>query len=336
MTAEATSPVQALVRQIGAYRLSQAIGVAATLGIADLLAAGPRSADDLAAATETHPRSLYRLLRALAAHGIFEEQDGRRFALNAAANLLRSDADGGLREVASFFVRPYFWQAWGELLHCVKTGRTGAEKVLGTDVWSWRAAHPEETRIFDAAMTAMTRGVAEAVAGAVDWSRYDRVADIAGGHGALLAAILKRHARVRGLLFDQPHVVAGAPPVLEGAGVVDRCEVVAGSFFERVPEANAYVLKSILHDWDDPECVRILQTIRRAALQGARLHVVEQRVGPPNTGAAVKASDLNMLVVPGGVERTREEFETLLAAGGWRLEADHAAGTHRVLVAAPA
>ena len=324
-------PAAELIRQISAYRISQAIHVAATLGVADLLADGERSADELARATDTHPRSLYRLLRALAAEGIFAERDGRRFALTPKAALLQSGPTG-LRDVAILFGRPYFWQAWGELLHSVRTGRTGVEKLTGTDVWSWRAAHPEETRIFDAAMTAITRAVSQAVATALDWGRFEVVVDVAGGHGAQLAAILQRHPRLRGVLLDQPHVVAGAGALLAEAGVADRCQVVAGSFFESVPVADAYVLKSILHDWDDPDCVRILQTIRRCAAPRAQLLVVEQLVAPPNQGSALKSSDLNMLVVPGGVERTREEFEALLAAGGWRLLAQPSAGQHHVLV----
>jgi hypothetical protein len=321
---------------MSAYRISQAISVAATLGIADLLAGGPRSSDELATKTETHPRALYRLLRALAANGIFEERDGRVFALTPKAELLRSDAGAGLRDLALLYGRTYFWQAWGELLHSVRTGRTGFEKIAGTDVWSWRAARPEETRIFDDAMTGITRLTARAVAAALDWNRFAVVADVAGGHGALLTAILRRHPRVRGLLFDQPHVVAGAAAVLEDGGIAARCEVVAGSFFERVPPADAYVLKSILHDWEDVDCVRILRTIRRDASPRARLLVVEQLVGPPNQDPATKSNDLNMLVVPGGVERTREEFETLLAAGGWRLAALHSAGDRQVLESEPA
>ena len=336
MTREEQDPTATLLEQIGAYRVSQAISVAATLGVADLLAGGPRSSDELAAATETHPRALYRLLRALAAHGIFEERDGGRFALTPKAELLRSDAPAGLRDVAILFGRTYFWQAWGELLHSVRTGRTGVEKLTGTDVWSWRAAHPEETRVFDAAMTAITRVVSQAVAAALDWSRFEVVADIAGGHGGQIAAILRRHPRLRGVLLDQPHVVAGAGPLLAEAGVADRCEVVAGSFFEGVPPADAYVLKNILHDWDDPDCVRILETIRRCAAPRAQLLVVEQLIGPPNQGPALKAMDLNMLVLPGGVERSREEFETLLGAGGWRLVAQHPAGPREVLVSEPA
>jgi hypothetical protein len=196
-----------------------------------------------------------------------------------------------------------------------------------------RAQNPDETTYFDNAMTAMTRIISPAIVTAYDWSQFTVIADIAGGHGAQLAAILAANRKTRGILFDQPHVVAGAPPLLEAAGVADRCEIVAGSFFDPVPEADAYILKHILHDWYDADCVRILETIRTAAPERARLLVIERIIEGPNLGAGVKSSDLNMLVGPGGMERTRDEFDALLAAGGWKLVAAHPAATHHVIEA---
>jgi hypothetical protein len=171
------------------------------------------------------------------------------------------------------------------------------------------------------------------VLAAYDWSKFSVIADIAGGHGAQLAGILAANPNTRGILFDQPHVVAGAPPLLQAAGVADRCDVVAGSFFDSVPEAGAYILKHILHDWYDDDCVRILETIRRAAPKDARLLVIERVVEGPNAGAVGKSSDLNMLVGPGGMERTREEFDALLSSGGWRIVSAHPAATHHVIEA---
>jgi hypothetical protein len=331
MTAHPGNPSAELLQQLFAYRLSQAIHVAATLGIADLLVDGPRSSDDLASATETHAPSLYRLLRALAAEGIFEELENQRFALTPKAELLRKDAPASLHAWAEFLGRPYFWQGWGELLHSVRTGRSGVEKVVGMDPWLWREQHPEDTGYFDRAMTSTTRMMSPAVVRAYDWGRFDVVADIAGGQGAQLADILARFPKLRGILFDQPHVVEGAPAILQAAGVADRCEVVGGSFFDSVPQADAYALKHILHDWYDADCVRILKTIRAAAPLGAHLLVIERLIDGPNRGAAAKSSDLNMLVGPGGMERTLPEFEALLAAGGWRFVAAHAAATHHVI-----
>jgi hypothetical protein len=333
MTSTPANPAAELLQQLFAYRLSQAIHVAATLGIADLLAQGPRSSDDLAAATETHAPSLYRLLRALAAEGIFEELPDRCFALTPKAEVLRKDAPASLHAWALLIGRPHFWQGWGNLLHSVKTGESGVEHVLGMNSWEFRAQNPAETTYFDNAMTAYTRTLSPAVIAAYDWSQFAVIADIAGGHGAQLAGILAANPNVRGILFDQPHVVAGAPPLLESAGVADRCDVVPGSFFESVPEADAYILKHILHDWYDADCLRILETIRTAAPESARLLVIERIIEGPNLGAGVKSSDLNMLVGPGGMERTRDEFDALLASGGWKLVAAHPAATHHVIEA---
>jgi O-methyltransferase/methyltransferase family protein len=320
-----------LLRQMFAYRLSQAIHVAATLGIADLLTDGPRSSDDLATATTTNAPSLYRLLRALAAEGIFQELPDRCFALTPKAELLRKDAPVSLHAWAEFLGRPYFWQGWGELLHSVTTGKSGVEKVVGMDTWAWREQHPEETGYFDRAMTSTTRTMSPTVVGAYDWGQFNVIADIAGGHGAQLADILAKFPGVHGILFDQPHVVDGASAILGEGGVADRCEVVGGSFFDSVPKADAYILKHILHDWYDADCVRILKTIRAAAPPNAHLLVIERLIEGPNRGAAAKSSDLNMLVGPGGMERTLDEFGALLIDGGWRLVEARPAGTHHVM-----
>jgi hypothetical protein len=229
-------PVQQLMRLITAYRLSQAIHVAATLGIAELLAGGPRTFDDLAVSTKGHAPSLYRLLRALASEGIFEELEGRRFANNAASELLRSDALTSVYGWAVLIGRPYFWQGWGNLLHSVQTGESGVRKVTGMDSWRYREQNPDEGAVFDRAMTDTTRALSAAIVEAYDFGQFKRIADIAGGHGAQLAAILARYPGTTGVLFDQPHVVAGATELLRDAGVGDRCEVVGGSFFETAPQ----------------------------------------------------------------------------------------------------
>jgi hypothetical protein len=333
MTPASPNASAELLQQLFAYRLSQAICVAATLGIADLLVDGPRASDDLAQATQSHAPSLYRLLRALAAEGVFEELDDQRFQLTPKAELLRTDAPLSLRAWALYIGRPQFWQGWGNLLYSVKTGKSAVEHVVGMTGWEFRAQNPDENAFFDNAMTAMTRTLSPAVLAAYDWSKFSVIADIAGGHGAQLADILAANTNARGILFDQPHVVAGAPPLLKAAGVADRCDIVAGSFFDSVPKADAYILKHILHDWYDDDCVRILETIRRAAPKDARLLVIERVVEGPNAGAVGKSSDLNMLVGPGGMERTREEFDALLSSGGWRIVSAHPAATHHVIEA---
>jgi hypothetical protein len=233
---------------------------------------------------------------------------------------LRSDVDQSLRPSATYLGQAYRWQTWGHLLHSVKTGENAFRALHGVDPWTYRDRHPEQSAIFNAAMTANSRFVDRALVEAYDFSRFGRIADIGGGQGSLLAAILAANPETRGVLFDLPHVVATAAPVLEAAGVHNRCAVVGGSMFESIPEGcTAYVMKFILHDWDDADCVRILQNCRRAMQSDARLFVIERLVGAPNDDLAVKFSDLNMLLVPGGQERTREEFAALFEAGGFCL-----------------
>jgi hypothetical protein len=223
------------------------------------------------------------------------------------------------------------------LLHSVRSGENATRHVLGMSGWEYRQLHPEEGAIFDRAMSENTRRLAADVLAAFDFGRFGTIVDVGGGQGALLAAILRQHPAVRGVLFDQPHVVAGAPPILSTAGVADRCQVVSGSFFETVPEGgDAYIMKYIIHDWADAEATAILRTCRRAISQSAVLLVVERVVPPPDEGMEVKFSDLNMLVGPGGQERTRNEFADLLAAAGFQLTRVVPAGSLNVLEAIPA
>ena len=326
----------ALMRMLNGFQVSQALSAVVTLRIPDRLASGPRSSEQLAADTETHAPSLYRLLRAVAALGVFEERPGRSFAATPLSELLRSDRPLSLAGWATFIGRPYYWQAWSHLLHSVRTGETAFTDLNGVDVWAYRAERPDESAIFDAAMTSLSRFQAIALLAGYDFARFRRIADIGGGRGALLAAILQKHTGAEGILFDQPHVVAGAGELLRGAGVDGRCRVVGGSFFESVPEADAYLLRGVLHDWDDERSAAILRTIHAAAPSGARLLVIEQLIEPPNQGAPAKLSDLNMLVSPGGRERTREEFAALFEAGGFTLTGVHAAGRTYVIEGVPA
>ena len=322
------NPSVELTRLVNGYQVSQAIHVVATLGIADLLRDGPRTSDDLAAAAGVHPRALYRVLRALAAVGVFREGEGRSFSLTPMGEGLRSDATDPVGPWAAFIGRPYYWQAWAHLLHSVRTGENAFRHVHGADVWEYRARHPEEGAIFDHAMTGLSRGVAGAVVSAYDFSRFGRVVDVGGGQGALLVAILAAHPGMRGVLFDQPHVVTRAGEVLRAAGVGDRCEVVGGSFFEVVPGGgDAYLLKAILHDWDDAASTAILEACRRAMRTEAKLLVLERVIAPPNESPDAKFGDLNMLVSPGGQERTGDEFAALFAATGFRLAAVVPTGT---------
>jgi hypothetical protein len=317
-----------LRRVINAYQVSQALHVAATLRIADRLGEGARSVEELAAETDTHAPSLYRLLRALASVGVFHEDDHRRFSLTPLGDELRSD---GLGAWAEFVGRPHHWQAWGALLHSVRTGENAFRQVHGVDVWQFRAERPEESALFDRAMTSLTRGVIAAVLDAYDFGRFGTVVDVGGGSGAFLAALLDRHPAMQGVLFDQPHVV-------EGAVVPERCRVVAGSFFEAVPDGgDAYVLKSVIHDWEDEEAVAILRTCRRAVPADGVVLLVERELGPPNSGADGKFLDLTMLTNAGGRERTLDEYAMLFERAGFRLAgATPSASGFSVIEAAPA
>lgn len=341
--ADTVAPVSERLRQlINGYQVSQAISVAVALGVPDLIASGVTTADDLADRTGSHPRSLYRLLRALTGLGILRERDegdAGVFELTELGEGLRRDAPGSLSGWAEFVGRPYHWEAWGDLLHTVRTGEEAfAARHGGESVWKWRQDHPEESRIFDRAMSAIAAIVATRLADGYDFGRFSRVADLGGGDGTLLATVLSRHPGVRGVLFDLAHVVADGQATLDRAGVSDRCEVVAGSFFDSVPAGcDAYVLKSILHDWDDASSVRILRRVAEVADPGAMLLIVERVVADREPGAVAVMSDLNMMVNTGGAERTSSEWRALAEAGGFEITGatDIGAGWHVIEAAMP-
>ncbi|MDM0034430.1 methyltransferase [Variovorax sp. J22P271] len=326
-----------LRRMVEGYQVSQAIHVAATLGIADLLADAGRTSDELAAATGTHPPTLYRLLRALASLGVLHESEAHRFELAPLGQPLRSDVTDSVAGWAAFIGRPYYWQAWSGLLHSVRTGENAFRHVHGTDVWSYRSVHPEESAVFDRAMTTLSRRANAALLAACDFGRFHTLVDVGGGNGALIAAVLAAHPGLQGVLFDQPHVVSSAAALLARAGVAARCRTVGGSFFEAVPEgADAYVLRAVIHDWDDDDAIRILAQVRRALGEGAKVLIVERVIAPPDEGRDAKFSDLNMLVGPGGRERTREDFVALLEPAALQLQRVLDAGSFCVLETAAA
>ncbi len=331
-------PTLRLRNLINGYQVTQALHVAATLGISDLLAAGPREAADLAQATGTHAPTLARLMRALASVDVYASDAEGRYANTALGEALRSDVEGSLGGWAAFVGRPYYWQSWAGLEESVRTGENAFAAVHGQPVWEFRRQHPDEQEIFDAAMTSMSGSVATGVVEAYDFGRYGTVVDIGGGAGKLLAAILQRYPDVRGVLFDQPDVVAGAAPLLSAAGISDRCTTVGGSFFEAVPAGgDAYLMKAIIHDWPDAESIEILRACRRAMSDDGALLLVEQILDRGTDVVRTAFSDLNMLVGPGGQERTIGEYDALLHAGGFSLTGVADTGTAvYVIEAAPA
>jgi hypothetical protein len=315
-----SDPSAELLRLINGFQISQALHVAASLAVADYLKDGPKSADALARACGAHPRSLYRLLRALAAVGVFHESDEKEFSLTPVGACLTSDAVGTRRNWAQYIGRPGAWHSWGNLLHSIKSGAGAYPVTHGMDAWLYRQQHPEEQAVFDGAMTGNSLAHARAVLEAYDFKPFSRIVDIGGGQGLLLREVLLACPASHGVLFDQPQVVESTA-LMATPGLENRVETLAGSFFDTIPSGgDAYVMKVILHDWDDDKAIEILRSCSRAMSPAATLVVIERVIGPPNQIPEAKFSDLNMLVSHGALERTREEFDELFAKGGFRLE----------------
>ena len=309
-----------LHRLVTGYQVTQAVHVAATLGLSDLLADGPKSAAELAEATGADARSLTRLMRALAAVGLYVRDGDKRFANTDLGDAFRADAPRSVAGWARLVGRPFHWQTYASLEHSIRTGENAFEAVHGESVWDYLTNYPGEQKIFDEAMTALSQVVAEEVVDAYDFGRFGTVVDVGGGRGMLLAAVLSRYPSVGGVLFDQPDVVAGAHELLSAAGVSQRCRVVGGSFFDSIPGGgDAYLLKSVIHDWPDAESVQVLRSCRRSIPAHGRLLLVEQLLDESPDPVRTAFSDLTMLVVAGGQERTTDEYGSLLAAAGFDL-----------------
>jgi hypothetical protein len=319
-TSPSDAPPVEMLQMIAGFWVSRAIYAAAKLGIADLITDAPKSVAELAAATNTHAPSLYRVLRALSSVGVFAQDAEGRFAQTPLSATLLTDAPGSLRWLAMTELGEEHYPAWEEFLYSIRTGERAFDRRFGKTAWEFFAENPENARIFNNAMTGTTAMITEGVLGAYDFSELRRVVDVGGGHGELLASILKTNPRATGVLFDAPQVVSGAGARLEAAGVAGRCEIVGGDFFESVPAgADAYTMKWILHDWDDEQSTRILKNIRRASTDDGRLLVIEAVIPAGDEPHFGKFIDLNMLVMTGGRERTEEEFRALFAAAGFRL-----------------
>jgi O-methyltransferase domain/Dimerisation domain len=314
-----TSESLALFGLINGYRVTQAIHVIAMLGIPDLLEDRPRKSDDLAAATGSDGAALYRVMRALVSVGIFHENHDREFALAPLGACLRSSVPGSLNAWAKFVARPAMWESWGALLHTVRTGENAFRHVHGKDTWSFRTDHVEEAAVFDAAMRENIAPIIGPLLAVYDFSRFRHIVDVGGGDGTLLAGILSRCPRAMGTLLDLPHVVAKAQGVFANAGVASRASIIAGTFFEHVPAgADAYLLKHVLHDWEDVDAIAILCSCRRAIGSNGKLVLVE-RLLRSNQDRDTAFSDLNMLVNAGGRERTCDEFAELLNSSAFKI-----------------
>jgi hypothetical protein len=313
------SPPQVINQMITGYWISQALYVAAKLGIADLLTAGSRSVAQLAAATKGEPSALYRLLRALASVGVFAEDGQGRFTLTPLGQCLRSDLPGSQHALAVMSGEEHY-RAWGELLYSVQTGQPAFDKLYGMPVFDFLSRHPEQAKVFDAAMVGVHGRETAALIEAYDLTGITVLADVGGGNGSLLTGVLRHYPALRGLLYDLPSVAQRAQANVQAAGLAARCQVIGGSFFESVPSgADAYLMRHIIHDWDDAKAVAILRNVHRAIGNQGRLLVVEGVIPPGNDPSFGKLLDLTMLVVPGGKERTEEEYRALYKAGGFDL-----------------
>ena len=320
-----------MMQRIGGFWSTALLRVAARLAIAEHLAAGPMTAAELARLTGANEDALHRSLRALAAMGIFHLDGRGRFSNNRLSDTLRQGRVSSMKDIAEYFGSASNLAAWNDFERTVMTGESAFSRVHGVSVWDWFASHPDEMRAFAGSMTSMTEQAAPAIAGAYPFGNHARICDIAGSKGTLLAEILVQHPQARGVLFDAPHVLAEASPYLRTRGVEARVETVAGSFFEAIPEGcDAYVLKDILHDWDDARCVTILENCRRAMVGSAngardtRLLVAEVLVDRVSTEPPGPLIDVQMLAVcDGGRQRTAGEMGALFTRCGLELRAVH-------------
>jgi hypothetical protein len=313
------TPREELRALLNGFRISAAVAVAAELGLSDELAAGPRTVADLARAVSADETTLRRLLRALTTVGVYAELADGSFANTDVGKGLRSDVPASMRPLARTIRDPAIWSAWGHLEHSVRTGENAFEALHGMAIWAHRATRPAENAIFNANMAAQSSMVAGAVAAAYDFAGRSSVVDVGGGQGVLLEAVLTAHEQLSGTVFDQAHAVATAPTPGSPGTVAARWASAAGSFFEAVPPADVHLLKSILHDWPDEQCQQILRTCAASLNPGGVVLVVETVLGRPGYELDAAFSDLNMLVLPGGQERTEAEYAELFVAAGLRL-----------------
>jgi precorrin-6B methylase 2 len=324
-TANADMPPSAtMLRMISGFRVARAIYIAAKLGLADLLKDGPKESEELAFATRTHAPSLYRVMRALASVGIFAEHEQERFTLTPIAATLQSDVHGSLRAWAILLLGEEDYQAWGGLMHTVRTGETAFEHVFGMGVFQYEAQHPEHATIFDEAMANLIGLYNSAVLANYSFSTINKLFDVGGGDGSLMIALLRANPEMKGVLFDLPHVAEKAKKRLADAGLVGRCEVVAGDAFVSVPGGgDAYVLSRVMNGFNDERALAILHNCRRAITDNGKLLLVE-RILPDRVEHSIAAqgpvlSDLNMMVISGGRERTVAEHRALIEAASFTL-----------------
>lgn len=312
-------PDRLLEQMIMGFRVTQLVHVAAKLGLADQLADGTKSAAELARSCECHPDALYRTLRALANIGVLVELPQQRFQLAAMGQYLRSSVPGSLHAEAILYGESWLWSSYSQLIHSVRTGEPAFKKAHDSAFFEYLAQHGHAAQSFNAAMTAFSAREVGAILAAYDFSRVRRLVDVGGGHGRLMSAVLAAHPELEGILFDQPAVIASVEEQLK-ANLGSRCELIGGDFFESVPEGGGtYLLKSVIHDWDDDRACKILENCQRAMGPDGTLLLIERMIGELNEPSEAKLFDINMMAMLGGRERTQPEYQALLNSAGFRL-----------------
>jgi len=314
-------PVPAQILQIVTnFWSSRAVYVFAKLGIPDLLKSGPKTTDELASETKMHAPSLYRVLRALSSIGFVSVTADGRFAQTPLSEILVTDAPGSLRWFTISELGQEHYPAWGNLLHSVKTGEIAFDNFFGIDIWKYFEQNPEDAAVFNNSMSGVTAATNEEILAVYDFSSFGTVVDVGGGHGGLITSILNANPKLKGILLDAPQVIEGTRPKIEAAGLAARCEIVGGDFFKSVPAGgDVYVMKWIIHDWDDKRAITILQNIRNQMQPNGKVIIVDCVVPENNDPDFSKFFDLNMMVMTGGKERTEKEFAQLLGAAGFKL-----------------
>jgi O-methyltransferase len=301
--------------------VSRLIYVVAKLGVPDAMTDGVMTSDQLAVAVNADPGALYRVMRTLAGYGLFAEKPKGYFELTELGGLLRSDHPDSQRAFAILAWEPWMRAGWDGILTTVKTGTTAFKRVHGMEFFEYLNQDSDAADLFNRAMTSLTRKEIDSILSAYDFSRFSKVADVGGGHGGLLAAILKKHRSVAGILFDLPRVLEGARNLLEKEAVLGRCTLAAGDFFSSItPGVDAYILKSVIHDWNDEEAVRILRNCRLAVPDTGRILVIERLIEEEAAPSPARLMDIVMLVNVSGKERTRDEYGSLFAESGFRLQ----------------
>jgi hypothetical protein len=315
------NPVQQVLQVATGYMASSALYAAITLNVADHLVSGPKTMADLAKASGANEDALYRVLRLLSSLGIFDEIAPKKFALTPAADLLRTDVPNSLRSMAVFLPDPFHYRIYANIMDSMSTGKPAADTTLGMPIFEYLATDPAYSKVFNDAMTALSAPVAGAAIEAYDFGGIGTLVDVAGGHGEVLMSILKAHPQMRGVLADLGHVVEGAKPRIAGAGLSDRMQAVACDFFTSVPEGgDAYIMKHIIHDWDDDRASVILKNIAKAmGAKKGKVILLEAVISAGTTPDFGKFLDIEMMLLPGGRERTADEFRSLFERSGFAV-----------------